>query len=96
MAFRFSRRIKIAPGIRINVSKSGVSTTLGGRGANVNVGKRGVRGTVTIPGTGISYSEKISGRTKNVAGPAPQGSISAISKAVVIFAVLILLAALIY
>lgn len=29
-------------------------------GATVNVGKRGTRGTVGLPGTGISYSEDLS------------------------------------
>ncbi|MFZ5911682.1 MAG: DUF4236 domain-containing protein [Chloroflexota bacterium] len=56
MPIRFRRSFKIAPGIRLNLSKSGTSMTLGKRGASVNVGKRGVRGTVGIPGTGISYT----------------------------------------
>ena len=63
MGFRFRRSVKIAPGIRLNLSKGGASTSLGGRGATVNVSKRGVRGTVGIPGTGMSYSEKLGGRT---------------------------------
>jgi hypothetical protein len=57
MGFRFSRRIKIAPGIRLNLSKSGVSTSLGRRGAWVTLGSKGTRTTIGIPGTGISYTE---------------------------------------
>ena len=57
MAFRLFRRIKIAPGITINLSKSGLSASAGMRGARVTLGPRGVRRTVGIPGTGISYSE---------------------------------------
>ena len=60
MGFRFRKSIKLMPGVRINVSASGVSTTVGERGASVNISKRGTRGTVGLPGTGISYSEKIS------------------------------------
>jgi hypothetical protein len=42
--------------VRINVSKSGASTSLGGKGATVNVGM-GRRPTINlgIPGTGLSY-----------------------------------------
>lgn len=55
MAFRFRTSIKLAPGVRLNFSRSGVSTTLGGRGLNVNVGRRGTRLTAGISGTGITY-----------------------------------------
>lgn len=58
MAFRFQKRIKIAPGVRLNVSKSGVSTSLGGRGGTVNLSSKGVRTTVGIPGTGLSWSRQ--------------------------------------
>lgn len=63
MGFRFRKRIKIAPGININLSKSGISTSLGMPGATVNVGKRGVRVTAGIPGTGLSYQTNLSGRS---------------------------------
>jgi hypothetical protein len=60
MAFRLFRRIKIAPGITINLSKSGLSASAGVRGARVTLGPRGVRRTVGIPGTGVSYTENSS------------------------------------
>ena len=56
MGFRFRRSVKIAPGVRLNISKSGFSTTLGGRGATVNLSNRGIRHTVGIPGSGLSFS----------------------------------------
>lgn len=56
MSFRFRKSVKIAPGVRLNLSKSGVSTSLGTRGATVNIGKKGVRSTVGIPGTGLSHT----------------------------------------
>ena len=60
MGLRLFRRIKIAPGITLNLSKSGLSASAGVRGARVTLGPRGVRRTVGIPGTGISYSENSS------------------------------------
>lgn len=57
MSFRFRKSVKIAPGVRINFSKSGVSTSIGKRGAMVNISKRGTRVTTGLPGTGLSYSK---------------------------------------
>jgi hypothetical protein len=61
MGFRFRKSIKLLPGIRINLSKSGVSTSVGVPGATVNFSDKGTRTTVGIPGTGMSYSERVSG-----------------------------------
>jgi len=58
MPFRFQKRVKIAPGVSLNFSKSGVSTSLGPRGAKVNLSSKGVRTTVGIPGTGLSWSQQ--------------------------------------
>jgi hypothetical protein len=56
MGLRFFRRVKILPGVTLNFSKSGVSTSLGPRGAKVTLGTKGQRATVGIPGTGLSYT----------------------------------------
>lgn len=62
MGFRFRKTISIIPGVRVNLSKSGVSASVGGKGESVNIGHDGrVRGTVGLPGTGVSYSDTISG-----------------------------------
>lgn len=61
MGFRFRKSVRLLPGVRLNLSKGGVSTSIGGPGATVNIGKRGVRGTVGIPGSGLSYSERLDG-----------------------------------
>ena|GEM_PF-3754097 len=58
---RFQKRIKIAPGVRLNVSKSGVSTTVGKKGASVNVSDKGVYSNVGLPGTGISHRQRMDG-----------------------------------
>lgn len=59
MGFRFRKSIKLLPGVRLNLSKSGVSTSIGRRGATLNFSERGTRGTVGLPGTGLSYSENL-------------------------------------
>ncbi len=53
--FRFHRSLKLIPGVRLNLSKTGASVSLGVRGARLNLGPRGVRTTVGIPGSGLSY-----------------------------------------
>ena len=67
MGFRFQKRISILPGVRINLSKSGVSTSLGPRGADVNIGKDGVTANAGIPGTGLSYRQKVGRGGKGLA-----------------------------
>ena len=63
MGFRFRKTIKLFPGVKLNFSKSGVSTSIGVPGATINISKRGARGTVGIPSTDVSYSENLSKRT---------------------------------
>jgi L,D-peptidoglycan transpeptidase YkuD (ErfK/YbiS/YcfS/YnhG family) len=55
MGFLFRKRIRILPGIWLNLSKRGVSTSIGGKGITVNIKEGKVRTTASIPGTGISY-----------------------------------------
>ena len=59
MAFRFWRRIRIAPGVTLNLSKSGGSLSFGPRGAKFTIGPRGKRATVGIPGTGLFYTSTL-------------------------------------
>lgn len=56
MSFRFFRRIRIAPGITLNLSQSGLSMSVGPSGAKFTVGTRGTRATIGLPGTGLSYT----------------------------------------
>jgi Protein of unknown function (DUF4236) len=58
---RFRKSIGILPGVKFNISKTGVSTSLGGRGATVNVGTRSRTATFGIPGTGLSYRMPLGG-----------------------------------
>lgn len=61
MGLYFRKRIKILPGVHMNISKSGTSWSVGPRGAKVNFGKRGTYVTTGIPGTGIYSRTKVSG-----------------------------------
>jgi hypothetical protein len=70
MAFRFGRRIRIAPGLSLNLGKRGVSLSAGVRGGRVTLGSRGARATAGLPGTGLSYSTKIGGGRTADATPA--------------------------
>jgi L,D-peptidoglycan transpeptidase YkuD (ErfK/YbiS/YcfS/YnhG family) len=61
MSLRFRKRIKIFPGVWFNLSKSGISTSIGGKGLTVNLKDGKTKTTVGIPGSGLSYSETSSG-----------------------------------
>lgn len=59
---RFQKRISIIPGLlRINLSKSGTSVSAGPEGADINIGRNGVTTNAGIPGTGLSYRQKVGG-----------------------------------
>ena len=56
MGFRFQRRIRIAPGVRVNLSKSGIGAGVGRTGFRVGLdAKRRKYLSVGLPGTGLSY-----------------------------------------
>ena len=55
MGIRFRRSIKIMPGVKVNLSKRGISTSFGTRGVHYTIGSNGRRtSSIGIPGTGIS------------------------------------------
>lgn len=56
MPLRFQRRMRVAPGISLNLNKRSLSASFGRRGSHVTVGQKGTRTTVGIPGTGLSYT----------------------------------------
>ena len=60
MAWNFRRRKKIAPGVYINMSKKGISTTIGPKGASMTFGPNGTYLNTSIPGTGMYNRRKIS------------------------------------
>lgn len=56
MSLRFRQTFTLFPGVRLNIGKRGISTSIGVPGATVNFGKKGIRATVGLPGSGLSYT----------------------------------------
>ena len=61
MAWRFRTSFKIIPGLKLNLSKSGLSASIGGAPFSLNLGPRGVYGTTSLPGTGVSFRHRLTG-----------------------------------
>lgn len=59
MPLRFFYRKRITPWTTINMSKNGPSLSIGISGAHLTFGRR-LRGTLGIPGTGVSYTKSVS------------------------------------
>jgi len=73
MGFRMRKSFKIAPGVRLNVSKSGVGASVGGKGGRYSVHSSGRRtvsaGSGVIPG--VYYQKSVGGGKGRRAAPAP-------------------------
>lgn len=65
MSFRLRRQLSITRGLHLNVSRSGISATIGVPGLRLTLGKRPAV-NVGLPGTGLSYRESLAS-----AAPAP-------------------------
>lgn len=68
MAWSYRKRIKIIPGVHLNFSKRGISTTIGVRGASLNFSQHGTTLNTSIPGLGLSNRYPLSNagsRSKN-------------------------------
>ena len=60
MGIRFRKRLKVAPGVYVNLSKSGFSTTTRlAKGISLNMGENGTFINTSIPGTGIYSRERL-------------------------------------
>ena len=59
MTWNFRKKITIIPGVHLNISKSGVSTSIGIKGASITIGKNGTYLNNSIPGTGIYNRHKL-------------------------------------
>lgn len=74
MGIRFRKSIKICPGVKINISKSGLSTSVGVRGAHLTAGSSGIYSNVGLPGTGIYSRNKVVGTSTKLAEREPVDS----------------------
>lgn len=69
MGFRFRKSIKLLGSTKVNISHKSIGISAGVKGARLSINsKRGITGTVSIPGTGISYSKNINTRS-STSGP---------------------------
>ena len=58
MGMRFRKSINLGGGARLNLSKSGIGASVGGKGFRVTKkAGGGTRTTASIPGTGLSYQK---------------------------------------
>ena len=72
MGFRFRKSVNLG-GVRFTASKSGISTSIGGKGFRVTKHANGkVSSTASIPGTGISYTSNLSS-SKSFDSKEPEG-----------------------
>lgn len=96
MSLRFRRTISLLPGVRLNVSKTGVSWSVGRPGATVNVGKNGVTRTIGIPGTGISDRTRITDSAESSPTPASLSSSQTVIAGAFLVLLILAVAAMIY
>ena len=78
MGFRFRKSVKLLPGLKVNLSKSGASLTVGKAGACVNVSAKGTRATVGLPGTGLSYSTRLGKKSSSRPAPVEDAALQAV------------------
>lgn len=101
MTWNYRKRIKIAPGFHLNLSKGGVSTSIGPKGAKISIGKNGTYLNTSIPGTGLYSRQKILGtktstpRSSHMDSWTSNTSISD-NSVLVVFAVILLFVGLLF
>ena len=61
MGFRFRTRFKLAPGLYANAGSLGLGLSVGGHGGSVSFGSSGTYLNSSIPGTGISFRNRVGG-----------------------------------
>lgn len=75
MGFRYRKSIKLMPGVRMNISNRGIGYSAGVRGARISRGPSGrVTRTLSIPGTGISHVQTLSGGRSRSTGTGARSS----------------------
>ena len=88
---RFQKRIRVLPGVHLNLSLSGVGVSAGGRGFHVGMTARGQKYvSAGIPGTGLSVRQYAPMTSASSASPRPAFS-HGVWIAFVVLAVLLLI-----
>jgi hypothetical protein len=81
---RFRRRVRIAPGVSLNISKSGLGIAAGPRGLKIGAGPRGTHYSVGAPGTGLHYRKETRNRATSRAAAAAPAEVPASAKLVLL------------
>lgn len=63
---KFRKRVKVFPGFHLNFSNSGISSTIGVKGASINFSKKGTYLNTSIPALGISSRQKLNSNENNL------------------------------
>ena len=63
--FRFRKKIKLLPGVDLNISKTGFSFSIGPDKAHITTGTHGTTLYFNLPGSGAYYQKKIGGKNKD-------------------------------
>ena len=72
MGIRFRKSVNLGGGTKLNVSKSGVGISVGGKGFRKSINTSGrSRTSVSIPGTGIGYVKESGGSHGGAASKLP-------------------------
>jgi hypothetical protein len=75
MGIRFRKRIRLAPGLHLNLSGSGLSLSAGPRGASMTFGgRRGTYMNAGIPGTGLYARERVGAAPARASSRSSSGS----------------------
>lgn len=76
MGLNFRKSFKVAPGVKLNVGKKSAGLSFGSKHGGVSVNsKTGTRVRVSVPGTGISYTQKIGGSSKKSSCKTPHKTV---------------------
>jgi len=76
--FQFRKRVKLAPGFSLNVSKKGLGLSAGPKGLKTSISAQGrITGSAGIPGSGISYRKTLNGSSSDAS---PEGGYETFSE----------------
>lgn len=65
MGFRHRKSFKLGKGVKLNLGRKSAGISFGGKYGGISINSRsGARARVSAPGTGISYTTKLSGSRK--------------------------------
>lgn len=83
--WNFRKRKTIVPGVNLNFSKKGITTSVGPKGAKVSLGPNGTYLNTSIPGTGLYRRQKIGNDYTNSNGKNKNGCLRSIVWGILIF-----------